>query len=392
MSNAFRLAWRHLCFHRLRTAILVLCLTLTLSLPLCLRFLVNRFQTQLRARAAATPLIIGAPGSQFDLAISTLYFDAKPPPSISMETANYVSNSGLATAIPMHVRFRAKKFPIVGTTLEYFTFRESKIMAGTPLIRVGDCVLGSAVAKTLGLKPGDRLLTDPENVFDLAGSYPLNMRIVGILAPSDTPDDRAVFIDVRSAWIIEGIGHGHQGLESENDDNLILKKTDNTVTASAAVMQYTEITDANVASFHFHGTPDQFPISSVIAVPPDDASGTKLMGRFVSDSSKVRMVEPPKVVEQLLAIVFRVKKFFDAAAWLIGVVSILFLILVTLLTLRLRKREMETMFKLGCSRGTIAQLQLAEMAIVLGISLVLALCVAGLVQRFGTELLQRVLM
>ncbi len=392
MSNAFRLAWRHLCFHRLRTAILVLCLTLTLSLPLCLRFLVNRFQTQLRARAAATPLIIGAPGSQFDLAISTLYFDAKPPPSISMETANYVTNSGLATAIPMHVRFRAKKFPVVGTTLEYFTFRESRIMAGTPLVRLGDCVLGSAVAESLGLKPGDRLLTDPENVFDLAGSYPLNMRIVGILAPSDTPDDRAVFVDIRSAWIIEGIGHGHQGLESENDENLILKKTDNTVTASAAVIQYTEITDANVASFHFHGTPDEFPISSVIAVPPDEASGTKLMGRFVSDSSKVRMVEPPEVVEQLLAIVFRVKKFFDAATWLIGIVSLLFLVLVTLLTLRLRKREMETMFKLGCSRGTIARLQLAEMAIVLGTSLVLALCVAGLVQRFGTELLQRVLM
>ena len=392
MSNAFRLAWRHLCFHRLRTAILVLCLTLTLSLPLCLRFLVNRFQTQLRARAAATPLIIGAPGSQFDLAISTLYFDAKPPPSISMETANYVTNSGLATAIPMHVRFRAKKFPVVGTTLEYFTFRESRIMAGTPLVRLGDCVLGSAVAESLGLKPGDRLLTDPENVFDLAGSYPLNMRIVGILAPSDTPDDRAVFVDIRSAWIIEGIGHGHQGLESENDENLILKKTDNTVTASAAVIQYTEITDANVASFHFHGTPDEFPISSVIAVPPDEASGTKLMGRFVSDSSKVRMVEPPEVVEQLLAIVFRVKKFFDAATWLIGIVSLLFLVLVTLLTLRLRKREMETMFKLGCSRGTIARLQLAEMAIVLGTSLVLALCVAGLVERFVTELLQRLLM
>ena len=309
-----------------------------------------------------------------------------------METANYVTNSGLATAIPMHVRFRAKKFPVVGTTLEYFTFRESRIMAGTPLVRLGDCVLGSAVAESLGLKPGDRLLTDPENVFDLAGSYPLNMRIVGILAPSDTPDDRAVFVDVRSAWIIEGIGHGHQGLESENDENLILKKTDNTVTASAAVIQYTEITDANVASFHFHGTPDEFPISSVIAVSPDEASGTKLMGRFVSDSSKVRMVEPPEVVEQLLAIVFRVKKFFDAATWLIGIVSLLFLVLVTLLTLRLRKREMETMFKLGCSRGTIARLQLAEMAIVLGTSLVLALCVAGLVQRFGTELLQRVLM
>lgn len=391
MKNAIRLAGRHLCFHRLRTAILILCLTLTLALPLCLRFLVGHFQTQLRSRATSTPLILGAPGSQFDLAISTLYFDAKPPPSITMETTNYVADSDLATAIPMHVRFRAKGYPIVGTTFEYFAFRNSLIAAGTPLVRLGDCVLGSSVAEALGLKPGDRLLSDPENVFDLAGSYPLNMRVVGILAPSNTPDDRAVFIDIHSAWIIEGIGHGHQGLEQEDDDNLILKKTDTTVTASAAVVQYTEITDDNLASFHFHGAPADFPVSSVIAVPPDEASATKLMGRFVSDSSKVRIVEPLLVVEQLLAIVFRVKKFFDVATWLVGTVTLLFLVLVTLLTLRLRQREMQTMFKLGCSRGTIAQLLTAEMAIVLGVSTLLALGIAGLVQQFGTELLRRVL-
>ena len=391
MTNAFRLAWRHLCFHKLRTAILILCLTLTLALPLCLKFLVDRFQTQLRSRAASTPLIVGAPGSQFDLAISTLYFDAKPPPSVTMETTEYINDSGLATAIPMHVRFRTKKFPIVGTTLEYFTFRESRIMTGTPLRRLGDCVLGATVAAELGLKPDDRLMSDPENVFDLAGSYPLNMRVVGILAPSDTPDDQAVFVDIGSAWIIEGIGHGHQGLESENDDNLILKKTEKNVTASAAVIQYTEITEENLSSFHFHGKPADFPVTSVIAVPPDEASGTKLMGRFISDDSKVRIVEPPEDVEQLLAIVFKVKKFFDAAAWLLGIVTLLFLVLVTLLTLRLRKREMQTMFKLGCSKGTIAQLQLAEIAIVLGVSLLFAVGIAALVQQFGTEVLRRVL-
>lgn len=388
MTNAFRLAWRHLCFHKLRTAILILCLTLTLALPLCLKFLVEHFQTQLRSRASSTPLIVGAPGSQFDLAISTLYFDAEPPPSVTMETTRYINDSGLATAIPLHVRFSAKKFPIVGTTLEYFSFRDSRIMEGTPLRRLGDCILGSTVANELGLKPDDRLMSDPENVFDLAGSYPLNMRVVGILAPSNTPDDRVVFVDIGSAWIIEGIGHGHQGLESENDDNLILRKTENNVTASAAVVQYTEITDKNLASFHFHGKPSDFPVTSVIAVPPDEASGTKLMGRFLSDDSKARIVEPPEVVEQLLAIVFKVKKFFDAAAWLLGIVTLLFLVLVTLLTLRLRKREMQTMFKLGCSKGTIAQLQLAEIAIVLGASLFLAGGIALGIRQFGAELIR----
>lgn len=392
MRSAFRLAWRHLAFHRLRTTILVLCVTLTIALPLGLKFLVDRFQTQLRARAAATPLVIGAPGSQFDLAISTLYFDARPPPPISMATSDYVAKTGLATAIPMHLRFRARKFPIVGTTLDYFSFRGSRLRDGQPLIRLGDCVLGASVADALQLSPGDRLLSDPENVFDLAGTYPLNMRVVGILAKSNTPDDRAVFVDIGSAWIIEGIGHGHQGLESESDDNLILQRTEKSVTASAAVVQYTEITDENVGSFHFHGKPEEFPISSVIAVPHDEASATKLMGRFVSESSSVRIVEPTQVVEQLLAIVLRIKAFFDVAAWLVGIVTGMFLVLVTLLNLKLRQAEMQTMFKLGCSRGTIAQLQIAELAIVLVTSLVLAVAIASLIQQFGPDILRRVLL
>ena len=93
------------------------------------------------------------------------------------------------------VRQRARGFPIVGTTLDYFAFRQLQIRHGTTLIRLGDCVLGAGVARKLGLEPGDRLLSDPENVFDIAGAYPLNMRVVGVLDDSHAPDDNAVFVD-----------------------------------------------------------------------------------------------------------------------------------------------------------------------------------------------------
>ena len=47
------------------------------------------------------------------------------------------------------------------------------------------------------------------------------------------------------------------------------------------------------------------------------------------------------------------------------------MLLVVLLSLRLRAREMQTMFQLGCSRGTILQLQLAEILIIVAIAAVL---------------------
>ena len=393
MTNAFRLSWRHLSFNRLRTSILILCLTLAIVLPLCMQLLVTRFQTRLRDRASSTPLVIGAPGSELNLVVNSLYFDSAAPPMITMEAFDYVRDSGLATPIPLHIRYTAKNdYRVVGTNIEYFAFRKSKIRQGRPLQQLGDCVLGATVATELDLEPGDTLLSDSENVYDLAGSYPLKMHVVGVLAPSNTPDDRAVFIDVRTAWIIDGIGHGHQNVAKSHDEDVVLDRDEKnrTVTASAAIEQFMEITDENLASFHFHGKPSDFPVTSVIAVPKDTASGIKLMGRYVSDDSKHTIAEPAEIVEQLLAIVLRIRQFFSVASWLIAVVTGLFLVLVTLLTLRLRQREMQTMFKLGCSKGTIVQLQIAELVIVLVVSLLLAGSIAALVQHFGSDLIRRI--
>ncbi len=66
----------------------------------------------------------------------------------------------------------------------------------------------------------------------------------------------------------------------------------------------------------------------------------------------------------MLRIVLRVRRLIDAASVVVGVVTVLFLALTILLSLQLRQREMETMFKLGCSRFVMVKLQLAELVIV----------------------------
>ncbi len=38
------------------------------------------------------------------------------------------------------------------------------------------------------------------------------MPVVGVLARAGTPDDSAVFVDIKTAWVIAGIGHGHTDL------------------------------------------------------------------------------------------------------------------------------------------------------------------------------------
>ena len=55
-------------------------------------------------------------------------------------------------------------------------------------------------------------------MYDLSAEYPLKMRVTGILAPTGTPDDLAVFTDVKTAWVIDGIGHGHDDLAATMEE------------------------------------------------------------------------------------------------------------------------------------------------------------------------------
>ena len=55
-----------------------------------------------------------------------------------------VWDSGLATAIPLHVRLRARGRPVVGTSLDYFDFRSLTLAEGRGLGLLGEAVLGAA--------------------------------------------------------------------------------------------------------------------------------------------------------------------------------------------------------------------------------------------------------
>ncbi|MDP6468526.1 MAG: ABC transporter permease [Pirellulaceae bacterium] len=385
MSGIMLLARRYLAFYKVQTLIVVGCITATIYLPVVMHLLLADFQEQLTSRGESTPLVIGAAGSRFDLALHALYFETQPPRSISMQQVSDARASGLAVPIPLLVRQRARGFPIVGTTLDYFDFRQLQIRRGTTLVRLGDCVLGARVARQLGLEPGDRLLSDPENVFDIAGAYPLNMRVAGVLDETHAPDDNVVFVDLKTAWIIEGIGHGHQELgtvqpaddtgsgQRADDSNrvsngVILKQTDREIIAGAALRHYTEITEDNLGSFHFHGQPQSFPLTAVIALPHDEKSETLLMGRYLADDQAAQILQPADIVNELLQMVFRAKQFFDLGTIVLIAVTAMFLTLVVLLSRRLRQREMRTLVKLGCSRHMIVGMQAAELSLVMLVS------------------------
>jgi putative ABC transport system permease protein len=340
------------------------------------------------SRAVSTPLIVGAKGSALDLVMNTLYFDDEVPELITVEDSNRVMETDLALPIPVYARFQARGNPVVGTTLDYFDFRGLKIAQGRQLAVLGDCVLGAKVAETLSLKPGDSLVSSPETLFDLAGVYPLKMKVVGVLEKSHTSDDLAVFVDLKAAWVIQGLGHGHEDVTKLRDPTLVLKRTKKNVAATAKLYHHTEITEKNIDSFHFHGDLAQYPITAVIALPNDEKSGTILRGRYLSRGETRQIVRPQDVIDGLLQNIFRIKNVLDAVISVVALATILAVILVFALSLRLRQREIQTIFKLGCRRATIARLLTAEIFIIVIMSAGFCGAMIFLVNQFSNDLVR----
>ena len=373
MTQALYLAIRSLWWHRGRSLILIASLALTIWLPLTVRLALRQFQDEIALRAGSTPLVLGAVGSRMDLALHALYFESRPPAVITMRDARAVDESQLAAAIPLHIRFRTQSrpgvdgVPIVGTSPEYFEFRGLQPAAGELPALLGECVLGSGYAERSGLKPGDALLSAPENALNLAGNYPLQLRVSGVLATSHSPDDFAVFTDVQTAWVIEGIGHGHQEITKETDPTLLMENASEQqgVTVNRGVLPYIEITDENRDSFHFHGDPDEFPLTAALVVPVSEKARVLLLGRYADTEGKVQCIQPPQVIAELLEMVFRIEQLVWICSLAAALVTLLLLGLVLSLSLRLRENEMQTMFRLGCSRLTIIQLQVAEVLLLL---------------------------
>jgi putative ABC transport system permease protein len=390
-TDSLYLAWCYLRLHPTKTLILVATIATISFLPVGLNVLVAKSGEELMARAEATPLLIGAKGSALELVLSALYFESDPAPPAPHSEVDRILDTGLAEPIPLHVRFRVRDQPIVGTTLEYFDFRGLRVAAGRQMARLGECIVGAEAARRLGLAPGDSVVSSPESAFDLGGVYPLELEVVGVLAPAFSPDDDAVFVDIKTAWIIEGIGHGHQDLAKVEAEAAVLSREGDRITANASVVEFNRITDANRESFHFHGDRSEHPVSAIIAVPHDAKSRALLMGRYAGSDEPSQIVRPTQSMADLLETVFTVRSYLVAAILVIAVATLATASLVFMLSFRLRKREIETMVKIGGARTNIVAILSSEVVVVLSMGLLLAGLLTLLTERFGSEIIRRLL-
>ncbi len=81
------------------------------------------------------------------------------------------------------------------------------------------------------------------------------------------------------------------------------------------------------------------------------------------------------MIDGLLQNIFRIKNVLDAVISVVALATILAVVLVFALSLRLRQKEIQTIFKLGCSRMTIVRLVAAEIILIVSIKWSILRCI-----------------
>ncbi len=365
MKNMFYMALRYLLYHRVRSLILILSLTSLFYLPLSLHLIITVSEDFLRSRSSDTPLVMGLRGSEMDLVLGSLYFKRSDLGTFPLGELKSAEEEGQAEVIPLHYLYSAGGFPLVGTSPAYFSRRKLDVAEGSMPLVLGECVAGAAAAQELGLQAGDSIVSDPENPYHLAGSYPLKLKVTGILAPSYSWDDRSLFTDLKTAWVIQGLGHGHKNLNTEN----------NRATANASLPLFNSISAENAESFHFHGDLDSFPVSAALVFPRDAREEALLLAE--REEERVVLVEPDKVIERLLDTLFRIR---DILAWVLALaltVTSLTVLFILALTVRMRRRESLTLHKIGGSASLTLILTGIELLVLFCLSLVASSLLLG---------------
>ncbi len=187
-------------------------------------------------------LIVGAKGSPLQLVLNSVYLVSKPIENISWsfyqeflpadarpdgQAGRYAGS--VATAVPICMGDYFKSFRVVGTSAAYFdrltvgdgrpfafaagrNFRDDEFFGG---------VVGSAVAARLGLSVGDPFA--PTHGAD-DGLEHDPFIVTGILARTDTPVDRGVYVNMEGFYLQEGhakpvegdsAGHEHAPPQAE---------------------------------------------------------------------------------------------------------------------------------------------------------------------------------
>lgn len=194
-------AWRYLWSRPMGAALNVLLLGLGLASITFLLLVVHQLSSAFERDLAGIDVVVGAKGSPMQLILSGVLHIDVPTGNVPLAAIRELEqHPQVAQLIPVSLGDSLDGFRIVGTSHAYLEHYQAQLANGLRWQAPMQAVLGSRVARQLGLQIGQHF-TGTHGLAAGGHSHGDNpYTVVGILAPTGSVLDRLILTDTASVW------------------------------------------------------------------------------------------------------------------------------------------------------------------------------------------------
>jgi len=348
--------------------LVILALTSSMALLLAVDRIKVATQNGFNQSLSGVDLVLGPRGSGIELMLYTVFHLGKPTNNITTETFKDIAQDPkIEWAVPIALGDSHRGYRVVSTTHEYFERikfagdQPLQFQEGVAFRKLNDVVIGSTVADALGYAVGT-------SIFVTHGSGSLGklhddfaFRVSGVLAPTGTPTDQAIFVSLEGYELIHlGWTNGSQAISLKNIDiQQIPKERLYPQTITAAYLGLT----SKLGLFQVARSINEYSEEAVSAIVPGVA------------------------LAELWSIVGSVDSVFKLLNWLIIGISIIAMMTMTMTALESRTREMTILRALGATPLHLSSMILAEIILISGCSVILAVGLVRVLTWVSVDLL-----
>ena len=207
--------YRSLRQHALSTVVTAGSIALACGLLMSVWTVKTQSQAAFASTGSAFDAVLGARGSKLQLVLNAIFHLEASPGNLAYSDYLFIKrHPAVKTAIPIAVGDNLRGYRLVGTLPELFTDVElapgkkitvqpgGRFFYADPAAK--EAVAGSFAAEKLGLKPGDTFHPFHGLTYDEKNQHAETYTVAGVLAPTNTPMDRVIWIPLRGLQTMSG--------------------------------------------------------------------------------------------------------------------------------------------------------------------------------------------
>jgi putative ABC transport system permease protein len=338
---------------RLPVALVMTALTAAMVLLLSIERIQTATQDGFNQSLSGVDLIIGPRSGGIELVLYTAFHLGRPTNNITTETVNDIAQRPeIDWLVPIALGDNHRGFRVVATTADYFEHikyagnRPLTFQSGRRFSQINEVVVGSAVADQLAYSLDSKIYITHGASASMGQLHDdFAFTVVGILEPTGTPNDHAVFVDLKGyelihlGWQSGTRAFSIQGLDLETIPEERLEPK--TVTAAYVGLK------SKLGLFQFMRDIQAYSEEAVSAIIPGLA------------------------LAELWSIVGMVDNVFEFLSWMIIAISLIAMVTMTITSLDSRTREMTILRATGASPWHLSALVMME-SLVLGVGSIVA--------------------